>query len=174
MLWLLRLFPQFRDLESLVQVQAETIEKSESSVRADLAYRDKEIQAVTAERDSFRTDLVFCRQANQDLTVEKLRLQDRLDSALSDKDHLWGIMQEALDNERYAMRMQVNFAVQPTGAGTPYPDAPSLPAHRIPKPQEGGPIGRSGRQFPSAVMFQQERDNLRQYAESVAAMIPEE
>lgn len=94
-------------------------------------------------------DLVAAREALDELSTEKLLLQDRLDAALADKDKLWSTMQDALDNERAALRSQVNHAVQKTGGGIPYPDAHFLPAGSVREVQASGPIGRRGRLLPS-------------------------
>jgi hypothetical protein len=85
------------------------------------------------------------RDSLDEIAIEKLRLQDRLDAALTDKEHLWNSMQDAIDNERAALRMQVNHAVQKAGGGIPYPDAHSLPSSAVRPLQAPGPVGRQGR-----------------------------
>lgn len=102
------------------------------------------------------------RRSHQDLMTEKLLLQDRLDGALADKEHLWSLTQEALNAERSAMRMQVNHAVQKAGGGIPFPDAHSLPPAQV-RVQEPGPVGRRGRMLPSETAAQTNRTFLNEY-----------
>lgn len=118
--WLLRLFPAFLWMEA-------------------------NLVSMRTAFDQLSRDLAECRAALAELSTEKLVLQDRLDAALADRDHLWNAMQEALTNERDALRMQVNHAVQKSGGGIPYPDSHSLPAASVRPVQEPGPIGRRGR-----------------------------
>jgi hypothetical protein len=113
-------------------------------------------------------DLLVCRQAIEDMTADNLRLQDRLDSALAEKEHLWTAMQEAMDNERHAMRMQINHAIQKAGGGIPYPDSHSLPVASILPLQESGPIGRSGRILPSEAVARRNASFSRQFTQRVS------
>lgn len=99
-------------------------------------------------------DAARLRESLDEMSGEKLRLQDRLDAALGDKEHLWDAMQEALGNERQALRMQVNHAVQKAGGGVPYPDSHSLPPTAVRPLQEPGPVGRAGRRLPSEAAYQ--------------------
>ncbi len=140
----LRLFRIFRELEA----------RTETLIR---------------EKRTLQTDLTFSRAAFNEAQSDKLRLQDRLDAALADKDHLWNIMQDSLNNERNALRMQVNHAVQKAGGGIPYPDAHSLPAEAVRPLQTPGPVGRSGRQLPSEVLA---RHNNRAIEEIVGSFDP--
>lgn len=145
MLWFLRLFRQFRELESLAVMQSESAEECARN----------------------QADIESLREANQQLSTEKLLLEDRLESAIADKDRLWETMQESLRGERYAYQTMVNHATQKTGAGTPYPDAHSLPASEIRKPQAPGPIGRSARVLPSEMAQRQKREFVRNYVDAV-------
>ncbi len=124
MIAFLRLFPSFRDLEALVETQA---------------------------------------QAIQDLDSEKLRLQDRLDAAIADKENLWQMIRESLDGERYALHTMVNHAVQKSGAGIPFQDAHSLPLNTVAEPQESGPVGRRGRLLPSEMLARKNNAFIEEY-----------
>lgn len=113
------------------------------------------------------SDLAECRTALAELSTEKLMLQDRLDAALADKEHLWRSMNEALANERNSLRMQVNHAVQKAGGGVPYPDAHSLPAGATQPIQESGPVGRRGRLLSSEAVQQQSRKFIAAFVEDL-------
>jgi hypothetical protein len=148
-IFFLRLFRTFRELENLAQAQARAIEQA-----------DKELQC--------------CQEANRELVSEKTLLEDRLDSAISDKDKLWQVMQEALDGERDALRMTVNHAVQRAGGGVPYPESHALPANRVAQPQKSGPIGRRARVLPSEMALRQEMNNIREFARSMSGTVTAE
>lgn len=150
MLFFLRLFSIFRDLEARAAMQSRT---------------QQEFDDLTAEKNSLETDLGNIREAYQELTTEKLLLQDRLDSAIQDKDKLWEEMSNALENERFALRMQINHAVQHAGGGVVYADAHALPAAVVRPIQKGGPVGRSGRLLPSEIKSRINTTVLRQLAE---------
>ncbi len=117
--------------------------------------------ALMRETESLRT-------AVNELTTEKLLLQDRLEAALEDKQHLWIGMESALQNEREALRTQVNHAVQRAGGGIPYPNAHSLPANVVREPQTPGPVGRRGRMLPSEIAQQQTQKFMEEFVESLA------
>jgi len=91
------------------------------------------------ENRSLRHDLATCRSSHEELVAE-------LNAAVADKDKLWATMQEALANERNALRMQINHAVQRSGGTAPYPEA-----HSLPEPELQEPIGRRGRILPSEI-----------------------
>lgn len=101
------------------------------------------------EHDSLLTDIDNLRTANQELIAEKSLLEDRLALAEDEAAKLWQRMDEALANERFALRTQINHAVQHAGGGIPYPDAHAIPATSVPQPQRAGPVGRRGRILPS-------------------------
>lgn len=151
-LWFLRLFTAFTDLENLAQLQATHIEKA-GNWR--LKAEDAETQAT-----SLTTDINNLRQATEELIHEKALLQDRLASAIDDKDKLWALVQESLQCERYSYHTQINHLVQRTGGGIPHLDAHSLPQNTVPKPQEPGAIGRHARQLPSQYRDVQTSQNL--------------
>lgn len=160
MLWLLRLFRTFTDMEALAQTQARQAEARDGRLRElDNLAQKRQIDCALfeAERNNLRHDLDACREALEELSTEKLLLQDRLDSAIADKDNLWAAMTEALNNERDAYRMTVNHAVQKSGGGIPFPDSHSLPPNLIREPQKPGPVGRRGRLLPSEVASRQTR-----------------
>jgi len=126
LLWFLNLFPQYRDAVA----------------------RAADTDVIREERDGLMADADTLRQANTELTTEKLLLEDRLQSALDDKQQLWDLVKDSLHGERYALQTQVNHATQRHGGGIPYPDANALPAHTV-RTQEGGPIGPKRRLLPS-------------------------
>lgn len=130
-LWFLRLFPQFRDLEALVNMQAAGAEERH------------------AEYDSLHEDIANLEGVKIQLIAEKALLEDRLAGAIADKDRQWDAMQNAIDGERYALRTMVNHATQKAGGGTPYQDAHALPPSEVRKIQTSGPVGRRGRILPS-------------------------
>jgi hypothetical protein len=168
--WLLKLFPQYRDLAALSEAQARNCQNM-----------SLELEEVTTTLRSTESDLAAAREANESLTAENVRLQDRLDAAIEDKKELWDLVHTSLDGERFALHTQVNHAVQRAMGSPPYPDANILPTERLAKIQPGGPIGRRSRILPSEAMARQERENYRQWAEAMvgaqrteAAMVPEE
>lgn len=162
MLWFLRLFRQFRELDALVLSQAERIEAC--------AKDQERISELLVENESLNTDLENLREANQELSSEKSLLEDRLSSAIADKDKLWETMQTALQGERFAYQTMVNHSVQKTGGGIPYPDAHSLPAQSVHKPQEPGPIGRSARVLPSEIAERSTRKFVQEYVENIGKL----
>lgn len=137
MLWFLRLFSAFQTMELLLERHRQS-------------------------NESLTAQLGTLREAHQELVTEKLLLQDRLEAALADKEHLWAMTQDALNAERNAMRMQVNHAVQKAGGGIPFPDAHSLPPAQV-RVQQPGPVGRRGRILPSESVAQQNHDFLSEY-----------
>ena len=104
------------------------------------------------------SDAASLREANQDLQQEKLRLQDRLEAAIADRNRLWDMTQECLRGERSAYQMHVNQSWQRQGAGIPYPDAPHLPPHSVPREQSLEPVGRQGRLLPSEAIARRTSD----------------
>lgn len=166
LLWFLRLFPQFKELEARAQALAARIEKSDSAIEAEEektnAWRQKTRDA-EVQTHSLSLDIDSLREANQELMHEKALLQDRLASAIDDKDRLWTLTQEALTSERGALRMQVNHAIQRSGGGIPYPDVHSLPQNSVPRPQEPGVIGRHARRLPSEDIAIQTAQNIRTF-----------
>lgn len=152
----LRLFAEFRDLEDLVSMQARNFEASDGSYKV--------LSAVNAE---LRTELEDLREANQNLTTDKLLLQDRLESAIGDKEHLWATTNRAMEGERYAYQTMVNHAIQKNGGGIPFPDAHALPPAEIRKPQLPGPIGRSSRMLPSEMAHRATSQFVREFVESL-------
>jgi hypothetical protein len=155
MLWFLRLFPIFRNLEALVQIQAKKAEEFDA-VSASLS-------EARVELESANTDLENLREAHQDLVTEKLLLQDRLESAMADKDNLWSLFNESLGHERYALQTMVNHAVQKTGAGIPFPEAHSLPSSAVKPLQPGGSVGRAARMLPSEAVGRANQAFIRNY-----------
>lgn len=141
----LRLFDEFRGLE------AQVAELTGQCARQQAAYErlQSECEKLLTKKQDLQTDLTFSRAAHSEASTDKLLLQDRLEAALADKDHLWDVMKRSLESERNALRMQVNHAVQKAGGGIPYPDAHSLSAASVRPVQEPGAVGRKGRLLPS-------------------------
>lgn len=125
-LWILRFFPEFRQVER--------------------------------ERDSMRTDLVFIRAAHQERVTDNLRLQDRTDAAEAERTRVWKLLEESLENERLAYRMQVNEDWQRRYGVTPHPDAPHIPATQEHHAEKVGAFGRQGRVLPSEYAANYERE----------------
>lgn len=144
-LWFLRLFPRFRDLESLAQMQAESAEETGSLVE----------------------DVANLERVREEMVREKLLLEDRLSAALADKDRLWEAMQQAMDGERYALHTMVNHAVAKSGGGTPYQDAHTLPPSEIRKVQTPGYVGRRGRTLPSEMAEKETEKFLNSWLEQI-------
>lgn len=138
----LRLFPQYRDLQNLAAMQAESAEESASLI--------EDLKNLTAVRDA--------------LIQEKVLLEDRLSAALAEKDRLWEAMQQAMGNERYALHTMVNHAVAKNGGGTPFQDAHTLPVAEVRKIQTPGPVGRTGRMLTSQIAMQESQRFVSQLA----------
>jgi regulator of replication initiation timing len=153
----LRLFSQYRDLAELAQAQARNCE----SLTLD-------VEHLTNQLKSAEHDIASLQEANQELTTENLRLQDRLDAAIEDKQNLWSLVHESLDGERYALHTQVNHATQRAGGGIPYPEASTLPEDRVARLQKSGPVGRAGRMLPSQIALRAERDGLKNWARAMS------
>lgn len=177
LLWLLRLFPQFRKLEQREAKHCKELGAVRIERLSDLARSESNYQRVLEgnarlEAEQFdlknqlasaESDLDSLRNANDELTTEKLLLQDRLDSALNDKDRLWDTMQQALNGERSALKTMVNHSVQKSGGGIPFPEEHSLPANTIRPVQQPGPVGRSGRLLPSEAMGRANNSFIENY-----------
>jgi hypothetical protein len=100
-------------------------------------------------------------EAVSELTQEKLRLQDRLDAALADRQRLWDLTSQSIDEMKLAYQSHINVQWQKQGGGTPYPDAPHLPAHMVPKEQSHEPVGRRGRMLPSEAVQRASREFIQ-------------
>jgi hypothetical protein len=159
--WFLRLFPQYRELDALCQMQVERVQACEAL--------ETKVSELLVENESLSQDVKNLQEANQELIGEKLRLEDRLASAIDDKARMWDTMQEALREERFAYQTMVNHAVQPKGFGAPYPEAHTLPAEAVRKPQAPGPVGRSARMLPSEAAFRSSMKFVKNYVERMGA-----
>ena len=148
-LWFLRLFPEFRDLQNAYDMTVSNYEKQSG------AYGEK--VRVEMERDSLKADLAFCRSRLQEAETENLRLQDRVEAANEDRKQLWAMLQESLGNERKAFMMQVNEAWQKKYGVTPHPEAPSIPEKFENAVDAVTEFGRQGRLLPSEVVANAER-----------------
>lgn len=152
-LWFLRLFRTFRELDALAQMQAAKAEQFDSQVIV--------IDEKNGECQSLRADLDNIQAANDGLISDKAVLQDRVDSLMEENGRVWNLLQEALSNERNALRMQLNFEVQRHGGGVPYPEAHSLPANAVRPVQPAGTIGRAARMLPSEAIARHDRQFIR-------------
>ena len=106
---------------------------------------------------SLRAEVDRLREAVAQLTQEKLRMQDRLDTATEDRARLWDMTFRCLDGERTAYQMHINQSWQRQGGGAPYPDVP----HLMPSAMErtpGGSVGRQGRRLPSEAVGMKTND----------------
>ena len=83
-------------------------------------------RALESDRD---TSVMELRKTVQELTTEKLILQDRLDNVLADRGNLWDMMKTAIENERGALKTMANYRVQSTYGVTPYPEAGAIESH---------------------------------------------
>lgn len=170
-LWFLSLFTQFRDLAAASQAQARAIEEVDDKYAVVVEERDglaHDHSEILVQKESLESDLATLREAHDELATEKLLLQDRLESAIADKDNLWKMVEEALGNERGALRAMVNHANQRSGAGVVFPDAHILPHKAAAQPQDPGPIGPRGRVLRSQMVAQANRDFIRrEYMEPV-------
>jgi hypothetical protein len=117
-------------------------------------------RALESDRDS---QVVVLREALQQETTRALTLQDRLDSAERERAELWAMTRECVNGERAAYQAHINAAWQKQGHGTPYPDAPHIPAHAVPQEQDTTPIGR--RPLPSEAMATVTRQFLQNLAQ---------
>ena len=169
-LWFLSLFTAFRELDNCAARMAEEIERSDSAYKTlhdeKCALEDR-VHTLLTEVEAERQDLKNLQGANQELITEKLLLQDRLESALSDKDKLWDTMTEAMNGERPALHTMVNHSVQKNGGGIPFPDAHALPPSEVRKVQESGPVGRRSRILPSELAERQSVKFIKDYVESM-------
>lgn len=107
-------------------------------------------------------EVELLREANAQLEREKLSLEDRLDAALEDRTKLWHLVEESLQGERTAYQMHVNAAWQRQSGTIPYPNAPHIPPHTLPKHSPGEPVGRRGRMLASEMVAQATRSFVEQ------------
>lgn len=156
-LWFLRLFTQFREIETLCLMQARGAEQ-------------ERVQLV-AQIDSLTEDVGNLEIVNRELITEKTLLEDRLTAALMEKTRLWETAERALDGERYALHTMVNHATQKGGGGVPYGDAHTLPASEVRKIQTPGPVGRTARMLPSELAH---RETVRFAKEFIDTLKPEQ
>lgn len=112
-----------------------------------------------ADRDATVAQL---RESLQDVTTEKLVLQDRLDSVMDDRAKLWDVMQKAIENERATLQMQVNFSAQQRFGVTPFPEAVHLQPTQEPNAEHLKPFGVF--QTPSARIAQRTANWAKQHA----------
>jgi hypothetical protein len=154
-IWFLRLFSQFRDLQAKLLAWQKW---KESTVKTLDEIIEKNERGISEVREAYNAEV-----------QEHIRTRDRLDAALLDRQKLWEQMERALNGERAAYQMQINIRAQKAGEGLPFPEAYSLPDESVPKPRPTGPMGRSGRILPSQRAAQAQREVL----EVIANNLPE-
>ena len=174
---ILCLFPKYRELESHLEgavLKASAMEARAREAETAAGNDRLELKGCREELQDRNLELVNLRNAYDELTTEKLRLSDRLDSVIADKDRLWSLFETANSGLMDSLKMQVNHLNQRSGAGIPYPEAGSLPVGAV-KIQEGGPIGRRGRMLPSQAAVDQVQEFVRsEYGPRVAKSIMEQ
>lgn len=98
------------------------------------------------------------RESHELIAAEKARLEDRIESAITDKERLWNLMECAQSEVVNSLKMQVNHISQRSGGGVAYPEAGQLSPELERKPQKAGPVGRSARAIPSQQASLQRRN----------------
>lgn len=165
----LRLFQRFRDIEASnlrhLENQSRHLREIEAQ-RLRVAKYAKESESLNQKTRILLKERTEAEEGFMREQQDRIRVQDRLDSAIQDRDKLWDLVKESLAGERYALQTQVNHANQKMGGGVVYPDAHSLPSNAVPKAQEGGPIGRTGRFIPSQAAGAATTKALEEYAVS--------
>lgn len=126
----LRLFPEFRAVESMMVDWREKFMAATASLEA-IAHDEVEFQ------NTLRTVV--------ELQHENSKLIDRVDALLEDRTALWASFQESLRSERASYQLGINSAVQRMNGGIPYPDAPHLAVQATQEPGESTSLGRQGR-----------------------------
>lgn len=106
--WVLELFPQFQEPKIF---------------RERLEYQTHQAGTWRTEAESTAKINATLRDEIAELKTEKIMLQDRLESAIADKSHLWTMVMHSLDSERQSLRMQVNELAKAKWGTTPYPEA---------------------------------------------------
>lgn len=152
-LWFLRLFVAFREVDGLAVQRGDLIARQEAKIdglRADVERWQNRVIDADGRISATGKDNHDLRVALDETQQQSLRLQDRLDAALEDRNRLWSLLSDAIQGERTAYQAHINQAWQKQGGGVPYPDAPHLPETATPKPQEGGQVGRPARILSSA------------------------
>ena len=149
-LWFLRLFTAFTDMEGMVDLTSRNYEKQSG------VYGEK--LRIEHERDSLKSDLVFVRAAHDELKTENLRLQDRVDAMAEDRRQLWDLVNTSLSGERASYQMQINENWQKSYGVVPYTDAAQIPPNRGATEGNVGPVAGGRRMLPSEVRAKATRD----------------
>lgn len=134
--WLLRLIPQYRQLED------QYFEKIKEAAN----WMDESLRVASA-LDAIQHDeveLENTRRTVAELQHENDKLTDRVDALLEDRKQLWTSFQESLRSERASYQLGINSAVQRMNGGIPYPEAPHLAAQTATQPGESISVGRPG------------------------------
>jgi hypothetical protein len=154
--WLLNLFPFYRDEKA--RLLARNVE-----LQVRIGKQEDANQGLREALSEVQGQLVSAREAFRVEEQARILAEDRVQSAIQDRDRLWDLVKESLAGERFALQTQVNHANQKTGGGVVYENAHALPTSAVPKPQEGGPVGRRGRMMPSQMAAEMQRVNLEEY-----------
>lgn len=118
-------------------------------------------RALEQDRDATVAGL---RECVQELTTEKLLLQDRLDAVLQDRSNLWELTKDCINNERLSYQSHINLQWQKQGLPAPWPNSPGMPEGTTPATHQD-PIPR--RELPSEAMARKTRN----FYSSVAASL---
>jgi hypothetical protein len=173
-LWFLRLFARFRELEA--------IEESQHLLQATVSRLDADIKNLNADLEKWqlrcvqregqwnesKLDATSLQSSLTDAQAENVRLQDRLEAALEEKAHLWKLFATSIDSERQSLRMQVNKEYGEKFGTVPYPETWSPPASTVRDPN--APREALGRSFdlPSQRAAKQSESNIRAWVDEVA------
>lgn len=149
-LWFLRMFTTFTDMEAMVDLTSRNYEKQSG------VYGDK--VRIEHERDSLKSDLVFVRAAHDELKTENLRLQDRVEAMTEDRRQLWDLVNASLSGERASYQMQINEAWQKSYGVVPYSDAAQIPPNRGATEGNVGPVPGGRRMLPSEIIAKKTQD----------------
>lgn len=133
LVWFLRLFPAYRELDFALKTSVSNYEK-QSGAYGENSRLKTELQISEGTLDAVRARLA-------ELEQENIRLQDRLEFAQADRARVWDSFEASLANERMSYQMQINSSWQQKCGVTPFPDAPHLPDSQSARPERLGPIG---------------------------------
>lgn len=79
----------------------------------------------------YEDQIAALRQSLQDVTVEKLIAEDRLRSAIVDKEQLWKLMSQSIQDMKVAYQMHINLSWQKQGLPAPYPESPGMGPEQV-------------------------------------------
>ncbi len=155
------------DMADTSQIVAAVLQRKRTSMVLRFLRLFQAFRALEGDRDV--TVASLCETVQQ-MTTEKLLLQDRLDSLMNDRAELWRMMEKAIENERATLQMQVNFSAQQKFGVIPFPEATHLPAS-----MEAGdaraPI--PGYRTPSQRIQARTNKFAQSFAQKLAAVVPQ-